>query len=108
MATAVVEIIVHFIMFMVLPVSNSVKLFCAWDLRIEGFPQFARELELVSWSDTNWKRTGCFKVNLLAQAVQGNISARKVLVSLFAARDGPSGDHRAQTVRATPGTNMKS
>ena len=59
------------------------------DFGIEEFPLFAHELELVSWSDTNWKRKARLRVNHLGQPELGNILAREVLACPFAgcARD---------------------
>ena len=51
---------------------------------VEIFPPFARELELVSWSETNWKAKKHFKVSHLVQAVLGNILARAVFECPFA------------------------
>ena len=54
------------------------------DFRTEEFPHFAHELDLVSWSDTNWKGKKYFKLSHLVQAVLGNILARKVFKCPFA------------------------
>ena len=63
------------------------------DFRIEEFPLFAYELELVSWSDTNWKDKKYFKLSHLVQAVLGNILARKIFECPFA---GCSRDFRRE------------
>ena len=63
------------------------------DFRIEEFPPFAQELELVLWSDTNWKDKKYFKLSHLVQAVLGNILVRKVFECPFA---GCSRDFRRE------------
>ena len=61
----------------------------AADFRIEDFPLFARELELVSWVDTNWKDKKYIQVRHLVEAVLGNILVGMVFKCPFAgcARD---------------------
>ena len=63
------------------------------DFRIAEFPPFAHELDLVSWSDTNWKGKKYFKLSHLVQAVLGNILVRKVFECPFA---GCSRDFRRE------------
>ena len=53
------------------------------DFDISKFPEFKRELEEVSWDNSDWNSKKLFKVSHLVQAVLGNMICDRIFSSPF-------------------------
>ncbi|PUU75809.1 hypothetical protein B9Z19DRAFT_1130733 [Tuber borchii] len=53
------------------------------DFHISKFPEFKRELEEVSWDNSDWSSKELFKASHLVQAVLGNMICREIFSSPF-------------------------
>ena len=63
------------------------------DFDISKFPEFRKELEEVSWGNSDWGSKNLFKASHLVQAVLGNMKCREIFSSPFS---GTPPDFRRQ------------